>query len=57
MFSGLIHKHSCVFYVKHNKNLLLLASYFRSYLFEKKICISDLLTILVCHICYNATKI
>ena len=58
MFSRLIHKHySCVFQVKHNKTLLLLASYFRSYLFEKNICISDLLIILVCGICYNARKI
>ena len=40
MYSSLIHKHSCVFYVKH-KNLSLLASYFRSYLiFEKNICIT-----------------
>ena len=38
MYSSLIHKHSCVFKVKHNKNLLLLASYFRPYLiFEKNI--------------------
>ena len=35
----------------------LLASYFRSYLFEKNIFISDLLTKLVCDICYNARKI
>jgi len=44
MYSSLIHKHSCLFHVKHNKNLLLLASYFRS-CFEKNICILDLLTI------------
>ena len=37
MYSSLIHKHNCVFKVKQNKNLLLLASYFRSYLiFEIK---------------------
>ena len=58
MYSSLIRKHSCVFYVKHNKNLLLLVSYFRSYLiFEKNICFSDLLTILVCDKCYHARKI
>ena len=26
MYSSLMHKHSCLFLVKHNKNLLLLAS-------------------------------
>ena len=58
MHSSLIHKHSCVFYVKHHKNLLLLAAYFRSYLiFEKNICISDLFTTIACDICYHARKI
>ena len=58
MYSSLIRKHSCIFYVKHNKNLLLLASYFWSYLiFEKNNCIPDLLTILVCDMCYHARKI
>ena len=40
------------------ENQQLLASYFRFFLiFEKNICISDLLTIFVCDICYNARKV
>ena len=42
---------------KSNINFILLASYFTSYFFEKNICISDVLTILVCDIRYNAMKI
>ena len=35
----------------------MLASYFKSYFFQKNICVSDLPTILVCDIRYNAMKI
>ena len=49
MYSSLIHKPSCVFQVKHDKNLLLLAPYILvPILFENNISILDILAILVC---------
>ena len=49
MYSNLIHKHSYVFKVKHDKNVLLQAPYiFVPILFENNISISDILRILVC---------
>ena len=58
MYSNIVHKQMCLLR-QDNQNLLLVASYFRSYtvlIFEKNIYISDLLTILVCDMCYHANK-
>ena len=56
MYSSLILKHSCLFHVKHNKNLLLLASYF-SILFQKEHLYFGPPHNSVCDVCNHARKI